>query len=75
MRYMGDYGLELANAMAPATKASLLVYAETMPDDRAKDLQDVCDATGYGSRTRFVRFGIGAVVGIVAGMILAKRVL
>lgn len=72
MRYMGDPTTDFAAAMSQATKDSLLAYARTMPDDRAADLQDVCDATAYGGRTKWIRMGLGAAAGLAAGVVLGR---
>lgn len=47
----------------PAKKAEYLQIAKTMPDDRAEDLADIVDATPYGNRQRWIRYGIGAAAG------------
>ncbi|HVH45008.1 MAG TPA: hypothetical protein VM925_21795 [Labilithrix sp.] len=59
-------------ALDPTVKANLMPYAKTMPDDRARDLLDLSDATPYGTRQRFVRMGIGAAAGLVLGLVLGR---
>lgn len=56
------------------TKAVLLALAPQMPDGNAEDLQDILDATPYGKRQRWIRYGVGAVAGFVVGVTVAKAV-
>lgn len=75
---IGDAASDAAAAQAqqvsagidPAKKAQFLQIAATMPDDRASDLAEIVDATPYGGRLKWVRYGIGAAIGAAAGVFI-----
>lgn len=64
----------LASTLDPSTKAALLQLAPSMPDANARDLADIVDKTGFGSRQRLIRYGLGAAGGFVLGVVVAKTV-
>lgn len=68
-----DLAFTAGTSMDPNVKAQLMAYAPQMPDDRAADLLDVVDATHYGGRAKLIRFGIGAAIGAVVGLLVARR--
>lgn len=77
MRYMGDVASEVlfqvnGAALDPNVKATLLGQASVMPDPRARDLLDLSDATPYGARMKYIRFGLGAAVGVLVGVALGR---
>lgn len=75
MRYLGDPTLIntlTPNPLDPAIKAQMLALAVNLPDDKARDLLDLADATPYGGRQRWIRMGIGAGVGLAVGVVLGR---
>lgn len=79
MRYdnrMGDVAPNLfGGGFFPneGAKAQALAMAPQMTDGQAGDLLEVVDATNLGSRTKWMRYGLGAAVGIVVGAVVASR--
>jgi hypothetical protein len=79
MRYMGDAtGYQTvffqtgAQPLDPAIKAQMIAAASSMDDGRAQDLIDITDASPLGHRTKLLRFGIGAVGGLLLGFGLSR---
>lgn len=72
MRYIGAATDLFGSQLDPALKAQLLIAAQGMPDAQAEDLADLSDATPYGSKQRWIRMGIGAGVGLVAGLVVGR---
>lgn len=73
MRYMGDAAAGLLTTpLDPTSKAVLLANAATLPDERARDLLEISDATPLGKRAAWVRVGLGAAGGLLAGLVLAR---
>src|SRR5579859_5770853 len=72
MGALGDAATDAAQAtlagqgLDPLQKQQFIQLAATIPDERAADLADIVDATPYGARQKWMRYGIGAVVGGIA---------
>ena len=54
----------------PQTKAQLLALAPSIPDDQAQDLLDFVDETKVGHNAKLMRIGLGALGGLVGGVVL-----
>lgn len=63
---------QLFGPMDPNVKAVLVVQAQSLPDESARDLVDVADATPYGKRVRWERIVTGAVLGVAFGVLLGR---
>jgi hypothetical protein len=66
----------LANA-PPISKEDLafaVANADLVREDQAQALAEVSDATSFGARQKIMRYGIGAAVGLVLGVIACKVV-
>jgi hypothetical protein len=77
MRYMGDVATDLLTRVAggpldPAVKAQLLVTMASLPDESARDVADLSDATPFGGRQRMTRLAMGAAVGLVVGFVVGR---
>ncbi len=73
---IGDAGSDPVGAgIDPAKKAQFLQLAATMPDDRASDLADIVDATPYGNRQKWIRYGLGALAGAALGVFVLTPII
>lgn len=59
-------------SLDPTVMATLKSQAASLDDDTAHQLLDVADATPYGEKQRWLRYGIGVACGMAVGLVVAR---